>query len=329
MKFQRALAAIVSILTLACFLRLWGSDYGIPHSVARPDEETVVQNALQMFADRDPNPRFFEYPTLSMYATALGFETAYRVGKLDHRYDEPFDFLFDNAVLRPGLAYRIARAVSLVFALGTVAATGWLGWEVSRRENVALISALLLSANFLHVAFSRFATVDVAMTFFITLALAFSVRAAKYQKWRDYLASGLAIGLAASAKYNAALVALGLLAAAVYGFREHRRKGALQLLSAALASIAAFAATSPYALLHPDEVRAGLEKHSYFFTHGPDPLGLSVHLGRTFPAGLGWPLYLASLIALGWVVLRRRREDVVLLLFLLPFFATIAGVRVV
>lgn len=321
-----AASALLFCLLLAAALRLWGSDYGIPHSVARPDEETVLRTAFNMVGQRDPDPRFFEYPTFTIYANALALEGYYRLGKIRGRYDSLPDFLFDAVVSRPGLTYRIGRTLSVGFALLTVVATFALGWEYSRRTTTAVSAALLVSVAFLHVAFSRFATVDVAMVLLTTGALYFCLRVARTGSVRDYLLAGILTGLAASAKYNAAAVGLALCPAALFGGRPAAGR---KLALGAVAAIAAFVATSPYVLTNWDAVQAGFTKHGYFYGRGPDPLGLWVHLGTTFPLGLGWPLYAVGLVGLANAFRRRRVQDWMLLVFFVAFLALIGGVRVV
>jgi len=326
--------ALLFCLLLAAGLRLWGADYGIPHSVARPDEETILQIAFNMVGQRNPDPQFFEYPSFSIYANALALEGYYRIGRLRGRYDTLTDFLYDAVVSRPGLTYRIGRTLSVGFALLTVVATFALGWEYSHRTATALSAALLLSVAFLHVVFSRFVTVDVAMVLFTTGALYFCLRVARTGSTRDYLLAGILTGLAASAKYNAAVVGLALCPAALFGAvrlpkRTELAAAGRKLALAAVAAVVAFGATSPYTITNWHAVQAGLTKHGYFYGRGPDPLGLWVHLWTTFPLGLGWPLYAVGLLGLAFAARRQRAQDWVLVLFFVSFLALIGGARVV
>jgi 4-amino-4-deoxy-L-arabinose transferase-like glycosyltransferase len=328
------IAALLFCCLVAAGLRLWGIDYGIPHSVARPDEETILQTAFNLVGQRNLDPGFFEYPSLSIYANALALEGYYRVGKLRGRYDSLPDFLFDAVVSRPGLTYRIGRTLSVGLALLTVVATFGLAREYSGRATTALWAALLISVAFLHVVFSRFVTVDVAMVLFTTGALYFCLRVARTGSTRDFVLTGILAGLAASAKYNGAVVGLALCPAALFargGLVKRTELAAAggKLALAALAAMVAFAATSPYALANWDAVQAGFTKHGYFYSRGPDPLGLWVHLWTTFPLGLGWPLYAVSLLGLALAIRRRRAQDWVLIVFFVSFLALIGGVRVV
>ena len=68
---RSALFGIVVVMALGAFLRLWGLQFGLPHPFARPDEEVVVDLALGVL--KDPNPHFFDWPTLFPYARPLGW----------------------------------------------------------------------------------------------------------------------------------------------------------------------------------------------------------------------------------------------------------------
>ena len=54
------------LFPFACFVRFYGIDFGLPHTECRPDESTLVFEALSFFSG-DLNPHFFNYPTLYMY----------------------------------------------------------------------------------------------------------------------------------------------------------------------------------------------------------------------------------------------------------------------
>lgn len=326
--------SVSAIVALAVFLRVWGMDYGVPHRFARPDEEILVERAFQMVGTGNLDPEFFEYPSLPFYLTAAGMTAHIGIGMVTGRYDEPFDFLFDAVVTRHGLHFRIARTLNVLLAAATVLVTFWLGWRAYDSRAVGVLAASFLAVCPLHVIFSRFATVDVSMTFFVTLALVFALAAARDRRWSAFAFVGVSIGLAASTKYNAALLGPSLaLAVMILLLRDRKatesKKAAWGLFLAAVLSMLAFAVTSPFALVHWEILSWGLEKHRWMYLKGPDELGYWVHATKTFPLGLGWPLYAASLVGIGRALWLRRSADVVLLCFLIPFFVLIGGVRVV
>ena len=69
-------------------LRLWGIDFGLPHTAARPDESTLVHRAL-VIAGGQWNPHFFNYPSFHLYLLSAVFGLYYLssllVGTVDAR----------------------------------------------------------------------------------------------------------------------------------------------------------------------------------------------------------------------------------------------------
>lgn len=310
-------------LVLAAALRFWGLDYGIPHPTARPDEERLVGRAQTIFATGNWHPGSFFYPSLPFYIDAAALHGYYGAGKLLGRYQEPRDFLLDIAVGRPGLHYLISRAASAAFGAATVLAAYALSLAAYRRKDAAILAALALAVAPVHVRDSHFATVDVIAAFFVTASLAFACRALESATARDFALAGLFAGLAASSKYNMGLVVVPIAVAAFYRGREAPPRLAL----AGGAAFAAFALTSPYVLLRFSAFRRDMGfLEGYLYRDGN--LAIWDHLTLTFPHGLGWPLYIASFLAIARSLYRRSRADVVLLSFAIPYLALISSVRV-
>jgi 4-amino-4-deoxy-L-arabinose transferase-like glycosyltransferase len=324
----RLLACLGLILLLAAILRIWGMGYGLPHPTARPDEELVVGKAFGIVTTGRLDPGNYTYPSLVIYLQALALAAYARAAATLGRYPEPQDFIFAVAVTRPGLQYLISRAVSVGLGTATALAAYQLAWSAYRRRDAGLLAALAVATNYLHVRDSRFATVDVPMTFFVTVSLVFALRAAEEQHPADYVLTGLFAGLAASAKYNAGLVILGAVAAATWGLlrSQTRRRDTLgKLLLAGAVLAVAFALTSPYVVLRHTAVLEELAARRKFLYDVGGERALWVHLRETLPEGFGWPLFLAA----AWAVLRasrlRRPADLVLLAFVVPMFVLTAG----
>jgi 4-amino-4-deoxy-L-arabinose transferase-like glycosyltransferase len=208
--------------------------------------------------------------------------------------------LLNVAVTRPGLHYLISRFVSAAAGILTVVAVYALSLTGYRRPRAALLAAFSLVVCHVHVRDSHFATVDVLATFFVTLALVFSVRASEAGTARDFALAGLFAGLAASSKYNAGLVAIPIFVAALYRGRE-----AFSRLALAAGAAAAFALTSPYVLLRFGGFRSDMSFLEEFLYRSGD-LALWDHLRTTFAGGLGWPLYAAAVLGLVLAMARRR-----------------------
>jgi 4-amino-4-deoxy-L-arabinose transferase-like glycosyltransferase len=320
--------ALLLVGAVAGGLRFWGLDYGIPHPTARPDEERLVGRAQTIFASGDWHPGSFYYPSLPYYLDAVALHLYYRVHRITGRYRRPFDFLFDVAVLRPGLHYRICRWLSAASGIGTVLLTFALSLAAYGRKRAALVAALALAVSHLHVRDSHFATVDVMATLFVTLSLVFAVRAAEVPTTADFTLAGVFAGLAISSKYNSGLVVLAIAAAAIVPRRDGRAELGRRLFPAALATMVAFGFTSPYVLLRFGRFLADMRFLERFLYASPTgELALWQHLSTTLPLGLGWPLFALAILGVARAVWRRRPADVVLLSFALPFLALVSSVR--
>jgi 4-amino-4-deoxy-L-arabinose transferase-like glycosyltransferase len=321
----RTAAALFVIVAVAASLRIWGIDYGIPHPTARPDEERVVGRAQTIFATGEWHPGSFYYPSLPFYLDTLVLHAYYQAKKALGDYQRPFDFLFEIAVTRPGLHYRISRMVSAVSGVLNVLAVFALSLAAYRRRGGALLAALALAVCHVHVRDSHFATVDVLMTLFVTLSLWFSLRGAASGARLDFVLSGLFAGLAISSKYNAGLVLIAAVTAA--SLRRREALGTLALTAGA--ALLAFTATSPYVVLRWGAFWSDMGFLRDFLYSSPQgELAFWDHLGFTLPHGLGWPLFLAAVLGTLRALRLRRQADLVLLSFCLPFFVLISSVRI-
>ena len=329
-RWARA-ATLAGILALAATLRIWGMDYGLPHPVTRPDEERIVGRAHTIFATGNWHTGSPVYPSLVYYLDTFAMRGYYEVQRLRARYDRPFDFLFDVAISRPGLHYRIARSLHVAVGVLTVGLTYLLSWSAYRSRPSALLAAAALAVCLPHVIYSHFATTDVVMTFFVAAALVLCLRAGRKPSYANFVLAAAAAGLATSSKYNAGLVCLSIAAA---GWNAWRAGGVSfggavgRVAVAAVASVAVFAATSPFVL--PDLAALFWEADyvTNYLYEREGPLALWNHLQTTFPRGLGLPGALFAAAGVVRALYLRRPADWVLLAFLLSFFALISSVRV-
>jgi 4-amino-4-deoxy-L-arabinose transferase-like glycosyltransferase len=299
-----ALAALAAG-AIGVVLRAAGLDSGLPF-VYDPDEPDFVNRAFRMLATGDLDPGWFGHPgTTTMYAFLLAFAAYGRA--------------LGGGVAELGAAFRadpsgwflVARCVVLAFAAGTLALT----WRLARRvagPAAALLAVGLLAVAPLHVQFSRIARPDVQMTFFVVAALLCALGIVERGRWRDYLATGFCLGLAAVTKYPALVFALPVVLAHALG--EAGRGGRPwhrlpRLAGAGGATLAGAFVGSPW----------------LFFSAGValrDVMGEArgYHLGATsegFLPSLGWYLggpllaelgILAAALALAgaWAAVRRR-----------------------
>ena len=112
----------------------------------------------------------------------------------------------------PGTAMLLARLANAAMDLGTVLFVFLLARRLAG-EFPALLAGLLVAAAPLHLQQSQMVNVDVPLTLLTTAALYLFVRLQEGGAVRQYVLAGAAVGLAASAKYTGALLAVPLVAA--------------------------------------------------------------------------------------------------------------------
>lgn len=245
-------AALGSILLLGAAVRLWGIRWGLPDETHlfsyHPDEFHSLRGALSL-ATGDPNPHFFNYGSLYLYLVAIACNWhAIVVGGADL-----MTALLNGNTAHTEMAAWVldARLVVVLCALATVYVT-WLAGRQLGGNRGGLIAAGLMSVMPLHALNSHYATVDVPQSLFILLCLYFAVRLVTRITLRDCIWAGVAAGLAASVKYNGALVFVALVLAVLVSPRDAEADAppVWESIAAMLAAaLGAFALTSPYVFL--------------------------------------------------------------------------------
>lgn len=255
---QRIAIAAVGVLTVIGFgLRAWKADWALPY-VPHPDEPAIMNTVLRMLRDRDPNPRFFYYPSLWIYVqAAIGWlHVQWGVAQGIYSGAAQLPQTTDIATSVPGFFVWGRLATALVGAL-TIPA---LFAVTQRLAGVlgGLIAAALLTVNALHITHSHYIMTDVPSEFFIALGLIFALRIADRGAWRAYVLAGLLGGLAAGAKHHAALLAVPIVVAHALFWRGRSLNAIPRLFAAAASMVAIFLLTSPFIILAWDEFWADL-----------------------------------------------------------------------
>ena len=194
---------LVLVIAGGALLRVWGLAFGLPHPFTRPDEEVIVDVALGALSDR--NPHFFDWPTLFIYLTSIGYAVMFGIERA-----------IGGTITNPAAAKSsfepllvlIPRALSVSAGVATIAALFGAARELFSRR-VALIAAAFLAVAFLHVRDSHFGVTDVPATFLAVCAFWAGLRCATRGLTTGLVANaGALCGLSASTKYNTVLVLL-------------------------------------------------------------------------------------------------------------------------
>ena len=286
---RRDLVLLGGLLLLALVLRAVGAGHGLPYPLLDPDETNIVPRAWAVIHEGALDPRFYDYPSLLVYLVA------------------PFELLADTP------SYGAARILAVALGVGGVATAWWLGRRAYGRD-AAILGAAAVAVATIHVAYSRVAVTDVLLTLAITCALALVLSGRV--EW-----AGVAVGVAASAKYPGAVAAVPVVIAAWGVWRRLARAAALAL--------AVFVATSPFVVVHAGEAwddvtRVGRLARSGWLGFEDDPTTAVAFLDRLW-GGLG-PFLLLTVAGVGVAVVRRTRTDLVLASFVAAWFLTLLPV---
>lgn len=323
--------SVAIALGIGGVLRVWGLDYGLPCIYCRPDESTLVHKALAI-AGGEPNPHFFNYPSLQLYLLALVYGGYYAAGWLAGWFSHPSD-LARAFFLDPSRLFLLARLVTAAAGTVSIAVTYCIGRRLSGRAT-GILSAWLLALAYLHIRESHFATVDVPALLWSLVSLSFAMRYIDRGERTDIVFCGLFLGLGASTKYSAALFAGAALAAVWLGTtRSHgsARSHRMALL-VAVAGIA-FAAGTPFSILDPASFWRDLsfEGMHYGVGHGETELqagsGWAYYLTFVLRHGLGPPLLGLGLLGTVLMAFRRTRADLVLLSAMGVYFLVLGAGR--
>ncbi len=321
------------ILLIALSVRLWGVNHDLPF-IYHPDEPHYVAIIQNIFKTGDLNPHFFNYPSLFLYINSLAYVPYYLVGKLFGVFAARADISFPLS-LAMGVAHTqmpstilLGRIITVLFGVGTTALTFIIGKRLTGNAMVGLLAALLVALAPANVANSRLITPDTFMAFFAAAAFLATVLVYQQGKTWHYVMAGLCVGLAASSKYNGALILLPLLLAHVM---RHGRAalGQRNLYLALLLCGLGFVAATPYALIDRSKFLADLayESQHYATGHaGEEGDALKWYLGYMWQTG-GIIYVLATLEILRGIY-SRSREILLLSLFPVVYFVFISSFEV-
>jgi 4-amino-4-deoxy-L-arabinose transferase-like glycosyltransferase len=316
----------VLVVAVGAILRLWGLQFGFPHPFARPDEEVIVDVALGVLSD--PNPHFFDWPTLFMYLTAASYAGLFAVERAIG--GAITDATVAKAAFEPVL-HLIPRAWSASAGIATIVVLFAAARELFSRR-VALLAAALLAVAFLHVRDSHFGVTDVPVTFLTMCAFWAGLRCAtRGVTLRRVAMAGVLSGLAASTKYNSALVLLPVVVAIVLRtvWSEPRSMAVAVRAVAVLLACAtlAFLAGTPFAVLdHQTFITAVTAvRHHLANGHVVMARGWTYHATFTLQYGLGIPLVVAAVLGACWLIARQPWAAALVLAFPLPYYVVLGS----
>lgn len=308
------------LFLLAVSVRLYRVNWDQRHFY-HPDERAIGYAVDRLsFSPLQLNPHFFAYGSLTLYvikgATALlgNFHESLRG--------------YDASIFA-------GREISALLGAATAVLLAMLGVRMYGPQ-VGLLAGFLMAATVLHVQNSHFATSDVPLTFLVLLALYFLVRVVESGRLRHYLGAGIAAGLAIATKFSALPIFLAIGVAVLSRWLVEGRTSRAPLRGAVLLLFVAFGFVlgQPYAILDFQAFRndiveqSRMVRHAGIFPYTNQYIGVPKYLydlRQMVLWGMGPLLGLAAvagtIFCCGSAIRKRRTADIVLLAWVLPFFA--------
>ena len=322
-----AVGSVLVVLALCGVLRSITADAHLPWQ-HHWDEATNVTVGQRMSDDLSIDPGFYDYPALVFVTQAAVLVPATLIGGYDPDDDGPVldtQVLGTSRVEHPALLRAMRWTTGVLPQLVTTAVAAAIAWVVTRRWYAAAGAAVLVTLSAVDLRYGTFVTPDALSGMAATLAVLGAVMITRAPTTRRYLWTGAAIGLAASAKYNAAAVVIALVVAHVLA---HRRPLAERrpLLIAAAAAAAVFAVVNLGGTVHPLDFlgEIGSEgahyRNGHFGSEGNSPAFNATWLWWSF--GLALPLAACSLLSRASDV---RRAAIVLLSFAVGYYVFLSA----
>ncbi len=312
---------LIAITFLSFSLRVGGLQFGLPFAY-HPDEQQYILPAMQVVSGNF-EPQAHYNPTLYPYLIGLVFSLSYWGLALFDLAPQPFSLEAawspSMQVWTSGMIY-LARYVSV--SVGVL--TTLLVYQLGRRAYghlTGLGAALIFGGTFLPAREAHFAVSDAPVALGVTVTLYYCLAILRRGHLRDYLTTGVALGLTTGLKYTAGLLALPIIVAHVLRPTPNRLRTGWRVLLTGLISGLSYAIVSPYTFIQFEEFWLDFSENLESAQRGFQGLALdpsgsgAIFYLRALQWGFEWPLCLAGLLSLLILLLRHRRVDLLLLTF--------------
>lgn len=330
-RFGLSAWLLAGIVVIAAAVRVWGLDFGLPHTQARPDETYIIDVSLALLRGTQPPPHY-DYPWFFVWmSTALYL--AYFVWGLITGAFESFADLAASWPVRWAPFFLLNRWLSASLGTATVLIVYALGRRLCDRTT-GLVAAFFLALAYIHGLNSHFGTTDVSMTFFIMLSVALLLKAHETNRRSLFVWAGLVGGFAAGTKYNAVVLAIPMVLSQVLLVIDApgRRLRALADPRTILLGVPCafgFAISIPFAFYDFSGFMRSMELLRGSMETGSPELGLRSgwihHLELSLRYGIGVPLLAAGLAGMVVLLVRDWRRGTLFLAFPIAYYAIAGG----
>lgn len=168
-----------------------------------PDEFYTLKTLSGMASRRDINPRNYIYGPFYFYQAGASLAAAKVTGYLPPQTDLNY-YLLNPEKFVP--FYMSGRILCTIYGTLAVFVTFLIGYRIGKTPLAAFAAAFLAFMPLVVLA-SKTLKADAPTLFWTSMVLLFSLPLLERAKFRDYLLTGICIGLAAGCKYPAVLTA--------------------------------------------------------------------------------------------------------------------------
>lgn len=315
-------------LTLIIFFGLWvrisGIGFGYP-SYWHPDEWRIVLETLSMAYSKTLLSPDVNYPSLFKYILIMVFGVWYGVGRIIGLFNSTLDFasLF---FMNPGIFLIILRVVNAVIGAITV----FLGYLVGKEyfgKKVGLIAALFMALEYQLIVHSQVGLHQM-LSAMVTLPVFYYIHKVLYNsKIKNYVFLGMSLGVAASAHHTAILLIPSVALALYFSLKTLQWWKVIStiFLVGIFTTVFAIIGNLNWIFKFSDSVAflrlgEGVSRIA-FSSHKVFTYSLQSFFLWFFEELVKQDLSIGVLIILGvlFAIIRRRREDFVLFIFLLSY----------
>jgi 4-amino-4-deoxy-L-arabinose transferase-like glycosyltransferase len=320
---------LLPILAIGAFLRIYGFRHGYPFSF-HIDEWHILRDSLDMYRRNSLRPPTFDYPALLYY---------------HHEALSAVLGLFQPPTL--SMLHLAGRISSAFWGTAAIAATYRLAHRICGRT-AGLLAAAFFAFSVTALREAHFATVDTINVLFIILAMDAITGIVQRGGRRDYALAGILIGLAAATKYNGFLLLVPLVLAHLMRempapvsyadlLRSIRTRRICfihkRLFVAAALTAIVFICTNPFAVLDAAHfarflagklfrMSSGIAPWNHHYLHTSPYL---YYLQNLLYWGMGPVLELAGICGILYMIIRRRKEGLLIACWVLIYFMLVGA----
>ncbi|MBN2411414.1 glycosyltransferase family 39 protein [candidate division KSB1 bacterium] len=327
------------ILSVSALLRFYGIQFGMPFKYHPDEVKLVTQAGLLLSTKFMAKDAFFAFGIYPLFYTILlsvlmggfifiavvtGYFESFEYAKVFYE-QQSFTFIL------------IGRYFVAVLGIISV----YVLYKILRElysKKIAYIGSVLLAVNFVHVRNSHFSTVDIPATFCALVAIYFSAKILTAPKRKYYILSAIFIACAVAAKYSLFLVVLPFLYAhivqAVKSKPVVKRLFGANIFISFFTGFITFLLFCPLFVLDLNRTLHGLGRIQTFekigkigsgggllsYWTGDQSPGFGVFYPNSIPTTFGVILTLFIILGLALQIIRHRKADILLLLFVVPTY---------